>query len=115
MTIDTHAHIDMEQFDSDRQEVIQRARESGVEYIVNIGCDIESSYRAVELTEQYDFIYASAGIHPHDVKSIDETTYDQLRILLAHPKVIALGETGLDFYKNYSPRDIQLTHFRKQV
>ena len=115
MSIDTHAHIDMEQFDGDREEVVQRARDNGVQYIVNIGCDIESSHRSVELTERYEFIYASAGIHPHDVKSINGTTYDQLRGLLAHPKVIALGETGLDFYKNYSPRDLQLTHFRKQV
>ena len=115
MTIDTHAHIDMEDYDDDRQEVIQRAFESGVQYIINIGCDIESCYRSVELTERYEFIYAAAGIHPHDVKSINGTTYDELRGLLAHPKVIALGETGLDFYKNYSPQDVQLTHFRKQV
>ena len=115
MSIDTHAHIDMEQFDDDRDEVVQRARDNGVQYIVNIGCDIESSRRSVELTERYEFIYASAGIHPHDVKSINGTTYDELRGLLAHPKVIALGETGLDFFKNYSPRDLQLTHFRKQV
>ncbi|MGV7221647.1 MAG: YchF/TatD family DNA exonuclease [Nitrospinales bacterium] len=115
MTIDTHAHIDMQQYDTDRDEVIQRARDNGVEYIVNVGCDIESSLRAIELTEQYEFIYASAGIHPHDVKSIDESTYEKLRELLAHPKVIALGETGLDFFKNYSPRDLQLAHFRKQV
>ena len=115
MSIDTHAHIDMEQYDADRPEVVQRARDNGVQYIVNIGCDIESSHRSVELTERYEFIYASVGIHPHDVKSINDATYDQLRGLLAHPKVIALGETGLDFFKNYSPRDLQLTHFRKQV
>ncbi|MCH8208780.1 MAG: YchF/TatD family DNA exonuclease [Nitrospinae bacterium] len=115
MTIDTHAHIDMEDYDHDRHEVVQRALESGVQYIINIGCDIESCHRSVELTERYEFIYAAAGIHPHDVKSINGTTYDELRSLLAHPKVIALGETGLDFYKNYSPRDVQLTHFRKQV
>lgn len=115
MTIDTHAHIDMDAYDSDRQEVIQRARESGVDYIVNIGCDVESAYRSVELAEQYEFIYATAGIHPHDVKSINGTTYDELRSLLAHPKVIALGETGLDFYKNYSPHDVQIAHFRKQI
>ena len=115
MTIDTHAHIDMEDYDDDRHEVVQRALESGVQYIINIGCDIESCHRSVELTERYEFIYAAAGIHPHDVKSINGTTYDELRSLLAHPKVIALGEIGLDFYKNYSPRDVQLTHFRKQV
>ena len=115
MIIDTHAHIDMDAFDDDRSEVIQRAKDNGVDYILNIGCDIESSLRSMELAERYDFIYATAGIHPHDVKRIDNQTYDQLRQILAHPKMIALGEIGLDFYKNYSPPDQQKEHLRKQV
>lgn len=115
MIIDTHAHIDMDAFDEDRAEVIQRARDKGVDYILNVGCDIESSKRSIELAERYDFIYATAGIHPHDVKNIDRHTYDDLKGLLAHPKMIALGEIGLDFYKNYSPQDQQREHFRKQV
>lgn len=115
MIIDTHAHLDMDQYDTDREAVIQRARDAGVEYIVNIGCDVESSLRSMELAEQYDFIYATAGIHPHDVKSIDATTYAELQKLWAHPKVIAVGEIGLDYFKNYSPQDLQRTHFRKQV
>ena len=115
MIIDTHAHIDGADYDEDREAVIQRARESGVQYMVNIGCDVESSYRSMELSEQYDFIYATAGVHPHDVKSIDANTYTHLRQLLLHPKVIALGEIGLDYFKNYSPQDEQRTHFRKQI
>ena len=115
MIIDTHAHVDMDAYDGDRAEVIQRARDNGVEYILNIGCDIDSSLRSMELAERYDFIYATAGVHPHDVKSIDNNTYDHLRGLLTHPKMIALGEIGLDFYKNYSPRDLQKEHFRKQA
>ncbi len=115
MIIDTHAHIDGTDYDEDREAVIERARENGVQYIVNIGCDIESSYSSMELAEQYDLIYATAGIHPHDVKSIDDDTYAHLRQLLLHPKVIALGEIGLDFFKNYSPHDVQRTHFRKQI
>ena len=115
MIIDTHAHVDMDAYDEDRAEVIQRARDNGVEYILNIGCDIDSSLRSMELAERYDFIYATAGVHPHDVKSIDNNTYDHLRSLLTHPKMIALGEIGLDFYKNYSPRDLQKEHFRKQA
>ena len=115
MSIDTHAHIDVADYDEDREAVIQRARESGVQYMVNIGCDVESSYRSMELSEQYDFIYATAGVHPHDVKSIDADTYTHLRQLLLHPKVIALGEIGLDYFKNYSPQDEQRTHFRKQI
>jgi len=113
--IDTHAHIDMDAFDDDRSEVIQRAKDNGVDYILNVGCDIESSLRSMELAERYDFIYATAGIHPHDVKKIDNQTYDQLKQLLAHPKMIALGEIGLDFYKNYSPPEQQKEHLRKQV
>mgnify|MGYP000533442710 CR=1 FL=1 len=115
MIIDTHAHIDMAAFDDDRSEVIQRAKDNGVDYVLNVGCDIESSLRSMELAERYDFIYATAGVHPHDVKNIDNQTYNQLKQLLAHPKMIALGEIGLDFYKNYSPPDQQKEHLRKQV
>jgi TatD DNase family protein len=115
MIIDTHAHIDVADYDEDREAVIERARENGVQYMVNIGCDVESSYRSMELAEQHDFIYATAGIHPHDVKSINGDTYSHLRQLLLHPKVIALGEIGLDYFKNYSPQDEQRTHFRKQI
>jgi TatD DNase family protein len=105
----------MDAFDDDRSEVIQRAKNTGIDYILNVGCDIESSLRSIELTERYDFIYGTAGIHPHDVKKIDYQTYDQLKELLAHPKMIALGEIGLDFFKNYSPPDQQKEHLRKQV
>ena len=87
MIIDTHAHVDMDSFDDDRNEVIQRAKDNGVDYILNVGCDIESSMRSMELAEQHDFIYGTAGVHPHDVKSIDNQTYDHLRRLLAHPKM----------------------------
>ncbi|NIQ01986.1 MAG: YchF/TatD family DNA exonuclease [Nitrospinaceae bacterium] len=115
MMIDTHAHVDMDAFDEDREATIQRALDSGVKYILNIGCDVESSQRSVELAEYYDFIYATAGVHPHDTKNIHGDTYDHLRILLDHPKVIALGEIGLDYFKNYSPQDVQRKHFRKQI
>ncbi len=115
MIIDTHAHIDMEAFDEDRDAVVQRARESGVSYILDVGCDLESSRRAVELSERYPFIYATAGVHPHDTGDLDDAVYDELRDLHAHPKVIAVGETGLDYFKNYSPHDLQRKHFRKQI
>lgn len=115
MIVDTHAHLDGEAYDADRAEVIQRARDNGVDYILNIGSDLQSSFRSVELTEQYDFIYATTGVHPHDVKDIDNTTYTEIRKLLAHPKVLALGEIGLDYYKNHSPPETQRLHFRKQI
>ena len=83
MIIDTHAHVDMEQFAEDREEVIQRAIESGVGYILNIGCDVESSRRSLELAEQYDFIYSTAGVHPHDGQGLhpDHTCVLGCRIL----------------------------------
>ncbi len=115
MSIDTHAHLDMDAFDEDRQAVIERAREQGVDYILNIGCDVESSVRSLELAERHAFIYATAGVHPHDVKEINGTTYDDLRRLLAHPKMVAVGEIGLDFFKNYSPQDLQREHLRRQM
>ena len=115
MIIDTHAHLDMVDFAQDQDEVIRRALENGVGYILNIGCDVESSRRSVELAEQYDFIYATAGIHPHDVKSVNRFTYSDLDTLMAHPKVVAVGECGLDYFKNYSPQDLQRIHFRSQV
>lgn len=115
MIIDTHAHLDMVQYEDDREDVIRRAQEQGVEYILNIGCGVESALRSVELAEKYDFIYATAGVHPHDVKVIDAFTYDRLREIHAHPKVVAFGEIGLDYYKNHSPRDLQLEHFKKQL
>jgi len=113
--IDTHAHVDMDAYDEDREETLRRALENDVQYILNIGCDINSSYRALELAERYDMIYATAGVHPHDVKDITDDTYRHLRILLDHPKMLALGEIGLDYFKNYSPHDVQREHFRKQV
>ncbi len=115
MIIDTHAHIDQDAFDEDRDAIIERALEAGVQYMLNVGCDIESSYRSVELSELYDFVYATAGIHPHDVKSIDGDTYRHLRELQQHPRVVALGEIGLDYYRNNSPQDQQREHFRKQI
>jgi TatD DNase family protein len=115
MIIDTHAHLDMEPFAEDREAVIDRARKNGVEYILNIGCDLASSRRSVELTEHYDFIYAAVGIHPHDVKGIDADTYRELRDLHQHPKVAAYGEIGLDYNRNHSPPELQRLHFRRQI
>ncbi|MFQ5673678.1 MAG: YchF/TatD family DNA exonuclease [Nitrospinales bacterium] len=115
MIIDTHAHLDMEQYADDRESVIRAARENGVEYILNIGCDVDSSRRSIELSEQYDFIYAAAGVHPHDVKTMDAAAYAELRELHAHPKVVAFGEIGLDYFRDHSPHDLQRLHFKQQL
>ena len=115
MLIDSHAHLDMPEFDKDRNEVIQRAHDCGIEYIITVGIDVDSCRHAIRLAEEFESVYAIVGIHPHNVKDIDGGTYDILRKLTQHEKVCALGEMGLDFFRNHSPRDIQLTRFREQI
>ncbi len=113
--IDTHAHLEMPQFDGDRDEVIKRTVESGISLIIDVGSDLSGSRTALELARRYDFIYASAGIHPHEVKGVTIETYKEIREMLSDPKVVAVGEIGLDYYKDYSPRDIQQREFINQI
>lgn len=115
MLIDTHAHLEMREFNDDRDEVIQRAREAGVEYIVTIGTTVESSRDAVMLAEKYDFIYAAVGIHPHEVKDVLHPAYEVLRHFAKHKKVVAYGEIGLDYYYEHSPRSDQKRKFRDML
>ena len=115
MLIDTHAHLEMREFNDDRDEVIQRAREAGVEYIVTIGTTVESSRDAVLLAEKYDFIYAAIGIHPHEVKDILHPAYGMIRHLAKHKKVVAYGEIGLDYHYENSPRSDQKRKFRDML
>ncbi len=115
MLIDTHAHLEMREFNDDRDEVIQRAREAGVEYIVTIGTTVESSRDAVMLAEKYDFIYAAIGIHPHEVKDVLHPAYEVLRHFAKHKKVVAYGEIGLDYYYEHSPRSDQKRKFRDML
>ncbi len=115
MFFDTHAHLNAEQYNEDLQEVIDRALSEGISNIVVVGFDRPTIEKAMELTEQYEFIYASVGWHPVD--AIDMTEEDLLWIeeLSSHPKVVALGEMGLDYYWDKSPKDIQKEVFRKQI
>ncbi|RJP59662.1 MAG: TatD family deoxyribonuclease [Deltaproteobacteria bacterium] len=115
MLVDSHAHLDLPEFDDDRSEVIKRAKESGIDYILNIGINSESCSKAIKLADSYDFIYASIGIHPHDAKDVDENTYAVLKSLANNKKVLAFGEIGLDFYRNLSPKGIQIKRFREQI
>ena len=115
MLIDTHAHLEMREFNDDRDDVIKRAREAGVEYIVTIGTTIESSRDAVLLADKYDFIYAAIGIHPHEVKDILHPAYDILRHFAQHKKVVAYGEIGLDYHYEHSPRSDQKRKFRDML
>ena len=113
--IDTHAHLDFSKFDNDRPAAIDRARIAGVAAIVNVGTDLDSSRRAVDLAEQYTDVYAAVGMHPHDAKKLDGAALAELRELARRPKVVAVGEIGLDFYRNLSPQAVQRRAFQAQL
>ena len=113
--IDSHTHLDFPQFDTDREAVIARAREAGLAAILNVGADLPSSRAAVALAEQYDFIYAAVGVHPHDARTVTPAVLDELRALARHPKVVAVGEIGLDYYRDLSPRPVQRQVFADQL
>lgn len=112
---DSHAHLDDTRFDTDREMILARAKEQGLELIVNVGYDLESSRNSVKLAREHDFIYAAVGIHPHDALTANEETLKQIREMAAEPKVVAIGEIGLDYYRDLSPRDAQQKAFREQI
>ncbi len=113
--IDTHAHLDFKQFDKDRQQVIAFALSNGVEKIVNVGVDLSSSRNSVRLAEEHNEIYAVVGFHPHDSKDLTDQSLREIAKLAEHPKVVAIGEMGLDFYRNLSPPEDQISAFEKQI
>lgn len=115
MLFDTHVHLNAEQFSDDLQEVIDRAISEGVSNMVVVGFDQITIKKAIELAEKYDFIYASVGWHPVDAIDMTEEHLNWLRELASHPKVVALGEMGLDYYWDKSPKEIQKEVFRKQI
>ncbi len=112
---DTHAHLDDRRFDADRDAVIQRARTADVATILTVGADLPSSRTAVALAEQYPFIYAAVGIHPHEAQTVTPDVLAELRRLTAHPRVVAVGEIGLDFYYDLSPQEVQQEAFQAQL
>lgn len=112
MFLDSHCHLDDPAFDEDRDEVISKAAEAGLRYLLTIGTDPQSAEKALELAERFDFIYAAAAVHPHDAASADDQTLSSLREFYSHSKMIGIGETGLDFYYDNSPREQQEKIFR---
>ncbi len=112
---DTHVHLNMKDFDKDRDEVIARAMNQGVKQMVNIGYNIKSSRESATLSDNYSFIYAAIGVHPHDAKKVEKDYIDILGTLAENKKVIAIGEIGLDYYRDLSPRDIQKKVFVEQL
>lgn len=117
--IDSHCHIDGEDFDADRDDVIQRALDADVRLMLNVGTGDPKSgsfEKAVELAEKYDCVYASVGVHPHDAKLFDDDAEKRLRDLVSQSKkIIAWGEIGLDYYYDHSPRDVQQSVFKRQL
>ena len=117
MFVDSHAHLEGHRFDADREQVIARAREAGVDTIVAIGNgDGPVNFDCgIELAEKYEFIYATIGIHPHEARLADQTAFERMEQLAKRPKVIAWGEIGLDYYYEHSPREVQQGVFLKQM
>jgi len=113
--VDTHAHLDDDRFRADVEGVIGRAMDAGVAQMITVGTDPASSRSAVALAERYSSVYATVGLHPHRTAMFLRTGLDELRDLAAHPRVVAIGETGLDFFRDLSPREMQREAFRAQL
>lgn len=113
---DTHCHLNHADYDSDRSEVIGRAQKAGVTRAVCVGYDLESSARSVELARDIPMVSASVGVHPHDARTFDSDTAQRIRALASErPYVLAIGETGLDYYRDLSPRDVQQKVYREHI
>ena len=124
--IDTHCHLEMDQYGPDREAVIQRARDAGLEAMLTIGSDLKGNIGGLELSREYDFIYSAVGFHPHDAKDFTEEVFQRIKNWAAKykiqnlhaehlPKVVAIGEIGLDYHYDYSPREVQRAVFLKQL
>lgn len=114
MVIDSHCHLDMYD-EGARNAVLRTARKAGVNPLITIGIDIPSSQAAIRLAELHPDIYATVGVHPHHAAGLADNDYDMLKAMAAHPKVVAIGEIGLDYVKEYSPASIQRDHYLKQI
>ena len=115
MLIDTHCHLDFEDFAADLDDILMRAKEEGVEQIITIGIEVSSSRRAVSLTEANREVYATVGIHPHNACELSSKNSQELIALGGKSKVVAYGEIGLDFYRNYKPRPVQISCLHEQL
>lgn len=112
---DTHAHYDDEAFDLDRDTLLASLKSKGIGYVIDCGCDVASSEKAIELSEKYDFIYAAVGIHPHEAEDAKDGDLEIIKRLTEHEKVVAIGEIGLDYHYDFSPRELQKEYFEKQI
>lgn len=115
MLFDSHAHINSERYDKDRNQLVEAIEQAGMSYVMDIGFDLASSAKAVEHASRYPWCYAAVGCHPHDAKTMDEMTMAMFMALAKKPKVKAIGEIGLDYYYDHSERDVQQYWFRRQI
>lgn len=115
MLFDTHAHLNDEQFDIDRDDIIAKIKKDNISFVVNPGADMKSSISSIELANKYDFIYAAVGVHPHDVKDMTNDDITKLKELAKDKKVVAIGEIGLDYYYDNSKREDQKKWFIEQI
>ncbi len=115
MFFDSHAHYDDEAFDADRDQLLSSLLQNNVSNIINIGADMPSSRHSIEIAEKYPFAYAAVGVHPHDAKNFTDSDLDELKVMSAHPKAVAIGEIGLDYHYDNSPREAQKEVFKKQL
>lgn len=115
MYFESHAHYDDEAYNEDRDELLLSLKNSGVDYVIQNAASISSSKEGIELAKKYDFIYCTIGVHPHDAEELDEEKFKELKSLSTEKKVVAIGEIGLDYYYDNSPRDLQKYWFERQM
>lgn len=115
MLVDSHCHLDFNDFEDDIAEIIERAKENGVNMILNAGNNINELDNQLELSEKYPFVYAAVGVHPHNASEYQDLTAEDLIGRTGHHKVIGIGETGLDYYYDYAPRDLQIKLLREHI
>ncbi|HOQ17061.1 MAG TPA: TatD family hydrolase [Defluviitaleaceae bacterium] len=115
MFFESHAHYDDEAFNEDREDLLSSFPNEGIDYVIQTAADIASSKAGLKLAKEYDFIYCSLGVHPHEVKELNEDNFNVLKKLSKEDKVVAIGEIGLDYYYDNSPRDLQRYWFEKQI
>jgi len=114
--IDSHTHLDMNNFNKDREEVIKRALNSNIKYFLNVGYDYKSSLNSVNLTKKYSNFFGAIGFHPHDAKDFKNEYFNEFtKIIKSNKKIIAIGEIGLDYFRNLSPKETQIEVFKKQI
>jgi TatD DNase family protein len=115
MYIDTHCHLDFENFDGDRESVVQRSIKNKIEAIITIGTSVETSIKAIELSKKFATVFAAVGIHPNDAANVNQKSVQKIYDISSNPKVVAIGEIGLDYYRKYTSEDVQKELFRTQL